>query len=330
MIKKYNQIARIKMSKQPTTNKYIDYNFNPLFLITHNKGAPFMIKNIKDPIYGPKFRELRKLNNINIIDASKGITSKSSLDRWEKGNDNLSFSKIIELLQRIHIQPTEFLGSDIPSMLSALYQQSMIAYYNNDIDTLKKIAQKYLKLYQDFPTKKIYFFQASVACNFYDDLTNINLLPSKMRIQLNDYFSNLESWSYENILYFSCVQLLINPQLVFRKSNSLITFSKNNHLNRQDWHQIVLEAILNAIFVLLKMKQPQKSKELIDNLHTMKFNDNFILEKIRINFMSALIDYTSTKDNSHISSLLLSIQNLGLDHLYSDLKFAANQIFKLY
>ena len=127
-----------------------------------------------------------------------------------------------------------------------------------------------------------------------------------MRIQLNDYFSNLESWSYENILYFSCVQLLINPQLVFRKSNSLITFSKNNHLNRQDWHQ------------------------LIDNLHTMKFNDNFILEKIRINFMSALIDYTSTKDNSHISSLLLSIQNLGLDHLYSDLKFAANQIFKLY
>lgn len=35
MIKKYNQIARIKMSKQPTTNKYIDYNFNPLFLITH-------------------------------------------------------------------------------------------------------------------------------------------------------------------------------------------------------------------------------------------------------------------------------------------------------
>ena len=151
-----------------------------------------------------------------------------------------------------------------------------------------------------------------------------------MRIQLNDYFSNLESSSYENILYFSCVQLLINPQLVFRKSNSLITFSKNNHLNRQDWHQIVLEAILNAIFVLLKMKQPQKSKELIDNLHTMKFNDNFILEKIRINFMSALIDYTSTKDNSHISSLLLSIQNLGLDHLYSDLKFAANQIFKLY
>lgn len=39
MIKKYNQIARIKMSKQPTTNKYIDYNFNPLFLITHNKHS---------------------------------------------------------------------------------------------------------------------------------------------------------------------------------------------------------------------------------------------------------------------------------------------------
>lgn len=159
MIKKYNQIARIKMSKQPTTNKYIDYNFNPLFLITHNKGAPFMIKNIKDPIYGPKFRELRKLNNINIIDASKGITSKSSLDRWEKGNDNLSFSKIIELLQRIHIQPIEFLGSDIPSMLSALYQQSMIAYYNNDIDTLKKLLKNTSSFIKTFLLKRFISFK---------------------------------------------------------------------------------------------------------------------------------------------------------------------------
>lgn len=46
--------------------------------------------------------------------------------------------------------------------------------------------------------------------------------------------------------------------------------------------------------------------------------------------MTSLIQYTSTKDKSEIQSQLLSIKNLGLDHLYNDLKFAANQIFSLY
>lgn len=289
-----------------------------------------MIKNMKDPIYGPKFKRLRKQNSINIIQAADGITSKSSLDRWEKGNDNLSFSKVIELLQQIHIQPVEFLGSDNPSRLSNLYHQTMIAYYHNDVSTLKKLAQKYLNLCQKFPTENKYFFQATVACNLYEDLTDINILPSNLRLKLNEYFSNLEGWSYENILYFSSVQLLMNPQLIFRLSNSLITFSKENRLNRQDWHALLIEAILNAVFVLLKMKQPKMAKELINNLKTMRFNDNFILEKIRINFMSALITYAFTKDDSEIQTQLLAIKNLKLDHLYSDLSFAANQIFQIY
>lgn len=64
------------------------------------------------------------------------------------------------------------------------------------------------------------------------------------------------------------------------------------------------------------MKQLDKAKELVDGFYTMKFNENFILEQIRINFTISLIQYTSTKDKSEIQSQLLSIKNLGLDHLY--------------
>lgn len=42
--------------------------------------------------YGPKFRELRKEQDITLLKAAKGITSKSSLSLWEQGKDNLSFS----------------------------------------------------------------------------------------------------------------------------------------------------------------------------------------------------------------------------------------------
>ncbi len=47
-----------------------------------------MIKNI----YGAKFRELRKQQNITLTKAAKGITSKSTLSLWENGKDNLSFN----------------------------------------------------------------------------------------------------------------------------------------------------------------------------------------------------------------------------------------------
>ncbi|EEJ71705.1 hypothetical protein HMPREF0548_1426 [Lactobacillus ultunensis DSM 16047] len=39
---------------------------------------------MKDEIYGPKFRILRKNKDITLVKAAKGITSKSSLSLWEK------------------------------------------------------------------------------------------------------------------------------------------------------------------------------------------------------------------------------------------------------
>ena len=36
-------------------------------------------KIIKDNIYGPKFRKMRVAHHINLVDAAKGITNKSTL-----------------------------------------------------------------------------------------------------------------------------------------------------------------------------------------------------------------------------------------------------------
>ena len=60
----------------------------------------------KDNIYGPKFRKLRVLHHISLVDAAKDITNKSTLAEWEKGKDNLSWCKVIELLFNIHIRVT--------------------------------------------------------------------------------------------------------------------------------------------------------------------------------------------------------------------------------
>lgn len=47
--------------------------------------------NKKDNVYGQKYRKLRVLHHISLVNAAKNVTNKSTLAEWEKGKDNLSW-----------------------------------------------------------------------------------------------------------------------------------------------------------------------------------------------------------------------------------------------
>ena len=106
---------------------------------------------IRDNIYGPKFRKMRVAHHINLVDAAKGITNKSTLAEWEKDKDNLSWCKVIALLFNIHVQPMEFLENTVSSHLYFSIQDIADAYGANNIKQLKAISLQYLKRYQDEP-----------------------------------------------------------------------------------------------------------------------------------------------------------------------------------
>jgi DNA-binding XRE family transcriptional regulator len=92
---------------------------------------------IKDNIYGPKFRKMRVAHHINLVDAAKGITNKSTLAEWEKGKDSLSWCKVIALFFNIHVQPMEFLENTVSSHLYFSIQDIADAYGANNIKQLK-------------------------------------------------------------------------------------------------------------------------------------------------------------------------------------------------
>lgn len=113
-------------------------------------------------------------------------------------------------------------------------------------------------------------------------------------------------------------------------SISLINYAKSNHINRLNWYSILLEDIINSIFVLIKFKQTKSALKLIKKFNTLPISNKYTFEIIRIHFMTQLLRYTNTKDDSEINLSLQSLKNLGLNSLYSDLKFAFQQISKLY
>lgn len=287
----------------------------------------------KDNIYGPKFRKIRKAQHISLMNAAQGITNKSTLAEWENGKDNLSWYKVINLLFNIHVQPIEFLENSVSSHLYSSIQDIAQAYEANDIKQLKELSQNYLEQYKNNPLNKNMLLKAAVACNFYEDLSGTSILPllisEKLVIYFSDVVSNNNYWYYENIFYFSLLTQLFNAPHLYSFSLKLLEYVKMEKIDSKIWCDLSLNALLNAIFSLIK-KDFKKAERLLEKLDTLEISDAYSGEIIRKKFMKSLIDYIKTNDSTNVLKLLKYLNFLELKDMTSDFKIAFMQIQEIY
>ncbi len=139
-------------------------------------------------------------------------------------------------------------------------------------------------------------------------------------------FSNLDSWYIEDIVLFGNIQLLLPSSSIYRTTRSLISCSiENDGIN----NKMVLNTIINAIFVLLKKQEP-----IFDHNH-IKQNKQSIFEKhaseiIRIEFMEKLIKFINSGNQEEIEMFLKTLEALKLNNTVRDFKFAFSQIKDIY
>ena len=287
-------------------------------------------KIIKDNIYGSKFRKMRVAHHINLVDAAKGITNKSTLAEWEKGKDNLSWCA---LLFNIHIQPIEFLEDTVSSHLYFSIQDIANAYGTNDIEQLKVISLKYLKQSQNEPLNKDLLLKAAMACNFYEDLTGKDIFPSlaseKLVMYFSDVVNNDNCWYYENIFYFNSVTQLLSPTHLYGFSLKLLEYVKKEKIDSKIWYDLSLNALLNTVFSLIK-KDLQKAENLLEKLDTLEIMDLYAEETIREKFMNSLICYAKNIDSTEMINLFKYLDFLGLKKMKSDFQVAFTQIAEIY
>ena len=144
---------------------------------------------MNNQIFGLKFRQLRKQQHITLAKAAAGITSRQSLGNWETGKGELAFEKVLLLLKKINVQPIDFLESSISSYLKQTTSQISAAYVNNQVDKLLHYANKYLDISHRNLTDRVSFLRASVACNYYMDLTSIDLTTSSDKLRIISHFN---------------------------------------------------------------------------------------------------------------------------------------------
>ncbi|CDI58882.1 helix-turn-helix domain-containing protein [Lactobacillus helveticus] len=284
-----------------------------------------MIKNI----YGAKFRELRKQQNITLTKAAKDITSKSTLSLWENGKDNLSFNQVLELLKHIHTQPIEFIENIISSDLLSLSEKIHLAYVASDTVTLHRYVIKKRELSKKHPQNNDIFLEYCFTCMFYQDLSSDNIFTKYDKIRLTNILTNISEWNYKNIFYFGNTLGLLDPENINRLCSSLITYSINEKLYHQRWYDEVLAAILNSISILVR-RNYLLAEKLLDRFDQMKVSDGYACEKMHAQLYRAFITYIKTKDNRRIYEIINACKALNLKELEDGFITGFKQIKQIY
>lgn len=280
-------------------------------------------------IYGKKFRQLRKQQDITLMKAADGITSKSTLSLWENGKDNLSFNQVLMLLNRINIQPIEFIENPVSQELLDITHKIDSAYIASDIDTLYKYVMDKKELFTNHPQELDYFIEYCFACTFYQDLSQKELFTDLDQKRLTSIMSNISDWNYKAVFYFGNTLGLLTPRNINRLANSLITYSINHKLNHARWYDEVLAALLNAIVILLK-RDYHLAEKLLQNFEKMPISDRFAFEKMHLKMYKAIIKYITTKDDQDVKSIIYATKILNLKTVEDGFVTFFNQIKQIY
>lgn len=180
---------------------------------------------------GEKYKELRKEQSITLAQAAKGICATSNLSRWENGKITLEFNKVLALLSRIHISPTEFIGyadivqeNDLPTEILKTIEEE-------NASAIKKLIHVQLDKYHAKRNAHDLYL-AVILCNQYLLIKGENLLPFSDQMHLYTYLSKITLWSTYNLGFFGNCVFMIKTDKVYAIAM--------NVLNNQDLIQKIL------------------------------------------------------------------------------------------
>lgn len=244
-------------------------------------GASLILMSLKNNL-GYKYRLIRKSKQISLKSAAHDITSVSHLSDWENGKTLMDIELVLQLLERINIEPYDFFDQNGVSKLHFYTEDVIQMYAENDIQGLKEMFNIIKTNYELNPQDKKLFFKISIVANFYMDLTERNLLSNKDIAILQLRFSDLDTWYIEDIVLFGNIQLLLPSSSIYRTTRSLISCSiENDDIN----NKMVLNTIINAIFVLLKKQEPILASNILTILKHQSIFEKHASEIIRIEFI---------------------------------------------
>ena len=261
---------------------------------------------------GEKYKELRKEQSITLAQAAKGICATSNLSRWENGKITLEFNKVLALLSRIHISPTEFIGYADIVQENDLPTEILKAIEEEDASAIKKLIHVQLDKYHAKRNAHDLYL-AVILCNQYLLIKGEQLLPFSDQMHLYTYLSKITLWSTYNLGFFGNCVFMIKTDKVYAIAMNVLNNQDLIQKNTSSIGLISMMGVLSdATISLIFRKDIIHAHKLLDALQGVELPQFLEFFKVTLTFLEKTLQYLKTKDEDPILSFINNAQNMGM------------------
>ena len=261
---------------------------------------------------GEKYKELRKEQSITLAQAAKGICATSNLSRWENGKITLEFNKVLALLSRIHISPTEFIGYADIVQENDLPTEILKAIEEEDASAIKKLIHVQLDKYHAKRNAHDLYL-AVILCNQYLLIKGENLLPFSDQMHLYTYLSKITLWSTYNLGFFGNCVFMIKTDKVYAIAMNVLNDQDLIQKNSNSIGLISMMGVLSdATISLIFRKDIIHAHKLINTFKSIELPQYLEFFKVTLTFLEKTLQYLKTKDEDPILSFINNAQTMGM------------------
>lgn len=237
---------------------------------------------------GQIFKEFRVSKHITLNEASQGIVSAPFLSRFERGLTDISFTHLLQLLNRINVQLSEFefLYQERNAGNGDLLPAFQVAYQNGNIKQLQQYLMTWQKKTGKYAKLQVIQLKMMLATLGAEKLSNEELET------LESYFQSISSWTFFELYLFGHAIPFLNKTFMFNLFQELQKKGIIYDNFRNDSFSMIFYIYNNVILFLLSSNYLNEAELLVTKLESY-FNrrDKDYYHKTRIFNLKGLLLY---------------------------------------
>ena len=232
--------------------------------------------------YGETFKEIRLSRKYSIEALADPSVSKSTISRFERLESNITFNKLVVLLNKMQVSLGEFSflcekvsGENSLNLLPKLIMEK-------NLEELKKLMNQMWSAYEE--DQIIYRKVSAVLIEMhYNQLVNKPTEEEKL-LFLTDYLFQCEVWTqFDLFILGNAIEYLPqNASIILTKE--LTKKTSLFHGNRLIF-ETVINILVNTSLVCIKESRLPVAQELISNLQALDIDETYFFERTLINFV---------------------------------------------
>ena len=239
--------------------------------------------------FGKTLRFIRTSKQVSINKLADDVISKSQLSRFERGESEISCSKLNYLLNKLNTSFDEFLiinrgfsDYDFKIMINEVRDSTA----SNDIQNIIKI----LESYQNKDKSTLKNFEITLLKSILNNYSK-DIYPSKSELEeLVDYLFKVEHWGYYEISLFGNCFRQLTYQTIFSLTKELLNKIRY-YIRAESNKRLVIQLTINCLIVSIDKEYFENARYLLKKVECLLNSETTFYEKTVFIYASGYLLY---------------------------------------